>query len=85
MRGGSLIREVLMLDIPEKAALTALKVIVPFEVELLPAVIKHLQSENRTIATLSGNWTPRLLLRPICREVDGQLALRDSISTEKPA
>jgi len=41
-----------MLDNPEKATrlLTALKAVVPFEVELLPSVIKHLQSENRTIA-----------------------------------
>ena len=40
-----------MLDNPEKTTrlLTALKAVVPFEVEVLPAVIKHLQSENRTI------------------------------------
>ena len=40
-----------MLDNPEKATrlLTALKAAVPFEVEVLPAVIKHLQSENLTI------------------------------------
>jgi hypothetical protein len=46
------IREVLMLDNPEKATrlLTALKAVVPFEVEVLPSVIKHLQYENRTIA-----------------------------------
>jgi hypothetical protein len=30
--------------------LTALKAVVPFEIELLPPVNKHLQSENRTIA-----------------------------------
>ena len=40
-----------MLDNPEKTArlLTALKAAVPFEVEVLPSVIKHLQSENRII------------------------------------
>ena len=47
-----LFRSVLMLDNPEKATrlLTALKAVVPFEVELLPAVIKHLQAENLSIA-----------------------------------
>jgi hypothetical protein len=45
------IREASMLDNPEKTTrlLTALKAAVPFEVELLPPVIKHLQSENLTI------------------------------------
>ena len=40
-----------MLDNPEKTArlLTALKATVPFEVEVLPSVIKHLHSENLTI------------------------------------
>src|SRR5258708_37812433 len=40
-----------MLDNPEKTTrlLTALKAAVPFEVEVLPSVIKHLQSENLTI------------------------------------
>jgi hypothetical protein len=40
-----------MLDNPEKTTrlLTALKAEVPFEVEVLPSVIKHLQSENLTI------------------------------------
>ncbi len=40
-----------MLDNPEKAMrlLAALKAAVPFEVEVLPSVIKHLQSENLTI------------------------------------
>ncbi len=55
-----------MLDNPR---LTALKAIILFEVELLPAVIKHLQFPS-----------------PICREVDGQLALgRETISIERPA
>jgi hypothetical protein len=41
-----------MLDNPEKTTrlLTALKAAVPFEVEVLPSVIKNLQSENLTIA-----------------------------------
>ncbi len=41
-----------MLDNPEKTTrlLTGLKAVVPFEVELLPAVIKHLQSGNLTVA-----------------------------------
>jgi hypothetical protein len=40
-----------MLDNPEKTTrlLTALKAAVPFEVEVLPSVIKRLQSENLTI------------------------------------
>jgi hypothetical protein len=40
-----------MLDNPEKTTrlLTALKAAVPFEVEVLPSVIKHLQCENLTI------------------------------------
>src|SRR5258708_29413325 len=40
-----------MLDNFEKTTwlLTALKAAVPFEVEVLPSVIKHLQSENCTI------------------------------------
>jgi hypothetical protein len=40
-----------MLDNLEKTTrlLTALKAAVPFEVEVLPSVIKHLQSENCTI------------------------------------
>ncbi len=52
-----------MLDNPDKTArlLTALKAAVPFEVELAPAVIKQLQSENlacadqtqRTVSNLS--------------------------------
>ena len=42
-----------MLDNPKKTEplLAALKAAVPFEVELMPALIKHLQSEN--IATLN--------------------------------
>jgi hypothetical protein len=45
------IREVVMLDNPEKATrlLSALKGATPFEVEVLPSVIKRLQSENLTI------------------------------------
>ncbi len=44
-----------MLDNPEKATwlLTALQAIVPFEIELLPSMIKHLQFENRAIANLT--------------------------------
>ena len=40
-----------MLDKPEKTArlLTALKAAAPFEVEVLPSVVKHLQSENLAI------------------------------------
>ena len=40
-----------MLDNLEKTTrlLTALRATVPFEVEVLPSVIKHLQSENRII------------------------------------
>ena len=40
-----------MLDNPEKTArlLTALKAAAPFEVEVLPSVVKHLQSENLAI------------------------------------
>src|SRR6266852_9686537 len=40
-----------MLDNPEKTArlLTALKAAVLFEVEVLPSVVKHLQSENLAI------------------------------------
>ena len=40
-----------MLDNPEKATrlLTALKAAAPFEVEVLPSVVKHLQSETLTI------------------------------------
>jgi hypothetical protein len=40
-----------MLDNPEKTGplLTALKAAVPFEVEVLPPVLKHLQSKNLTI------------------------------------
>ena len=42
-----------MLDNPKKTEqlLAALKATVPFEVELMPALIKHLQAEN--IATLN--------------------------------
>jgi hypothetical protein len=45
------IREALMLDNLEKATrlLTVLKAAAPFEVEVLPSVVKHLQSENLTI------------------------------------
>jgi hypothetical protein len=41
-------KELPMLDNPEKTArlLTALKAAVPFEIELTPAVAKHLQAEN---------------------------------------
>src|SRR3979411_2854996 len=48
-----------MLDNPEKTTrlLTALKAAVPFEVEVLPSVIKYLQSENLTIT----NPTRRLV------------------------
>ena len=40
-----------MLDNPEKTTrlLTALKAAAPFEVEVLPSVVKHLQSENLAI------------------------------------
>jgi hypothetical protein len=46
------IREVLMLDHPEKTErlITDLKAALPFEVELPPSVIKYLQSENVTTA-----------------------------------
>jgi hypothetical protein len=42
-------REALMLDNPEKATrlLTALKAAGPFEVEVLPSVIKHLADFDR--------------------------------------
>ncbi|MBV8753767.1 MAG: hypothetical protein JO328_12985 [Hyphomicrobiales bacterium] len=42
-----------MLDHPEKTArlLAALKVAVPFEVELLPALINYLRAENLSVAT----------------------------------
>ncbi len=41
-----------MLDNPEKTArlLAALKAAVPFEVELTPEVVKHLQSKNLAAA-----------------------------------
>jgi hypothetical protein len=47
----NVIREAPMIDNQEKAGrlLTALKAAVPFEVEVLPAVLQHLQTENRTI------------------------------------
>ena len=40
-----------MLDNPDKTTrlLTALKAAAPFEVEVLPSVVKHLQSENLAI------------------------------------
>ena len=45
-----------MLDNPEKTTrlLTALKAAVPFEVEVLPSVVKRLQSENCTITNPAG-------------------------------
>ena len=52
MRSEFVIRGLLMLDNPKKATrlLIALKAVVPFEVELLPTVVKHFQSEILTVA-----------------------------------
>src|SRR2546427_1413339 len=46
-----------MLDNPKKTEplLVALKAAVPFEVELMPAIIEHLRAKN--IATLNGRQT----------------------------
>ena len=56
------IQEALMLDNPEKTTrlLTALKAAVPFEVEVLPSVVKHLQSENLAITNATRQQVSNL-------------------------
>ncbi len=62
-----------MLDNLEKATrlLTALKAAVPFEVEVLPSVVKYLQSENCTIPN------PTVKSCQICR-------MRETRATSSP-
>jgi hypothetical protein len=54
-----------MLDNPEKTTrlLTALKAAAPFEVEVLPSVVKHLQSENLTIPCAALDCPERMRRR----------------------